>query len=325
MAGRWQATLAALLLAAPTASPAEDPAFDLPAWAFPGYPDAPPPGTVFDDVTPLHVPGSTVRYTQAQLMDLFAAPDWFPEGRPPMPEVVARGRRPQTFACGYCHLPDGTGRPENAALAGLPADYIRAQLADMRSKRRTRAWTGPLQSSQLMQQVAEHATEAEVAAAAEYYSRLPMRQKVKVVEAARVPKTRAVRFIYFVDEGAGDEPLGVRLVEVPVDSRRHELRDPNVTYLAYVPPGSLARGEALATNGGGTTIACVACHGADLRGTGVFPPLAGRYPSYLLRQLLTFRNGHRTSPASAAMLPVVATLDLTDMIAVAAYAGSLTP
>ena len=135
-----------------------------------------------------------------------------------MPDIVARGRRPDTLACAYCHLPDGTGRPENAALAGLSADYIRAQVADMRSHLRKRAWTGPDRPSSLMQQVADSATEAEIAAAAAYFSRLPMRRKVEIVEAARVPRTEEVRFIYFAIAGGGDEPLGARLIEVPVDS-----------------------------------------------------------------------------------------------------------
>ena len=316
-----------LLSAASSTGVADVRGFDVPAWAFPGYTNPPLPNAKVDAVVKLRVPGSDVAFTQAQLADLFAAPDWFPASHAPMPDIVARGRRPDTLACAYCHLPDGTGRPENAALAGLAADYIRAQVADMRNHLRKRAWTGPDRPSSLMQQVAENATEAEIAEAAAYFSQLPMRRKVEIVEAARVPRTEEVRFIYFAIEGGGDEPLGARLIEVPVDSGRHEMRDPNVTYRAYVPVGSLARGKALATttSANAATIACVTCHGPDLRGSGVFPPLAGRSPSYLLRQLLSFRAGTRATPAGAAMQPVVANLAIEDMIAVAAYAGSLDP
>jgi cytochrome c553 len=316
-----------LLAAASSTGNTEEPGFDVPAWAFPGYTNPPPQDATHDDVVQLRVPESRVAFTRAELEDFFAAPDWFPEHHPAMPDIVARGRRPGTLACAYCHLPDGTGRPENAALAGLSADYIQAQVADMRSHVRKRAWTGPDRPSGLMQQVAESATEAEVAEAAAYFSQLPMRRKVEVIEAARVPRTEQVRFIYFALEGGGDEPLGARLLEVPVDSGRHEMRDPNVTYRAYVPVGSLARGKALATTTGasGATIACVTCHGADLRGSGASPPLAGRSPSYLLRQLLSFRAGTRATPAGAAMQPVVANLGIEDMIAVASYAGSLEP
>jgi cytochrome c553 len=316
-----------LFAAASSTGNTEEPGFEVPAWAFPGYTNPPPPDAKLDDVAQLRVPESHVTFTRAQLQDFFAVPDWFPERHPPMPDIVARGRRPDTLACAYCHLPDGTGRPENAALAGLSADYIQAQVADMRSHVRKRAWTGPDRPSSLMQQVAASATEAEVAAAAAYFSQLPMRRKVEIIETARVPRTEQVRFIYFAVEAAGDEPLGARLIEVPVDSGRHELRDPNVTYRAYVPVGSLARGKSLATTPGanGATIACVTCHGADLRGSGAFPPLAGRSPSYLLRQLLSFRAGTRATPAGTAMQPVVASLGIEDMIAVAAYAGSLEP
>ena len=46
-----------------------------------------------------------------------------------MPEIVARGRKPGTFACGFCHRADGPGGPENASLAGLSAAYIKQQMA----------------------------------------------------------------------------------------------------------------------------------------------------------------------------------------------------
>jgi cytochrome c553 len=242
-----------------------------------------------------------------------------------MPAIVARGRSPEVFACAYCHLPDGTGRPENAALAGLSVEYMRAQVADMRNHLRRRAWTGePAGASGLMQEVAEAATDAEIAAAAEYFARLPARRKVEIIESDRVPKTHEERYIYFAE--AGEEPLGRRLIEVPVDSTRHEWRDPNVAYRAYVPVGSLARGATLATTGAnGAATACITCHGSGLRGNGPYPPLAGRSPSYLLRQLLAFRAGTRSAPAGAPMQPVVATLSVDDMIAAAAYAASLEP
>jgi len=132
-----------LLTAAAATGSADKLGFDVPAWAFPGYTNPPPPDAKPDDVVKLRVPESRVAFTQAQLQDLFAAPDWFPERHAPMPVIVARGRRPDTLACAYCHLPDGTGRPENAALAGLSADYIRAQVADLRNHTRKRACRGP--------------------------------------------------------------------------------------------------------------------------------------------------------------------------------------
>jgi len=70
---------------------------------------------------------------------------------------------------------------------------------------------------------------------------------------------------------------------------------------------------------------CASCHGADLRGVGLVPPIAGRSPTYLLRQLVAFRTGARNTPEGAPMKPVADQLVLKDMIAVAAYAGSVQP
>jgi hypothetical protein len=80
-----------------------------------------PPGTQpAVDVGALHhLQGSSAALTWAQLHDLFGVPDWYPGDHPPMPEIVSRGRKPATFACGFCHLPAGHGRPENSNLAGL--------------------------------------------------------------------------------------------------------------------------------------------------------------------------------------------------------------
>jgi hypothetical protein len=53
----------------------------------------------------LHVPGSRLGFTQTQIDDSFNAPDWFTD-HPRMPQVVARGRKPDVWACAACHLPN---------------------------------------------------------------------------------------------------------------------------------------------------------------------------------------------------------------------------
>jgi cytochrome c553 len=58
---------------------------------------------------------------------------------------------------------------------------------------------------------------------------------------------------------------------------------------------------------------------------GLVPPLAGRSPSYLLRQLVAFHTGARATAATAPMNEVAARLTLEDMVAAAAYAGSRKP
>ena len=111
-----------------------------------------------------------------------------------------------------------------------------------------------------------------------------------------------------------------------MDAERAEvLRDDAASFVAYVPVGSIEKGEVLVTSGGGKTISCSVCHGANLEGLGSVPPLAGRSPSYTVRQLFDIKEGNRDGLASALMKPVVASLTLDDMINIAAYTGSRVP
>jgi cytochrome c553 len=322
----------ALLCLALPASGADGSAarFEVPAWLFPVPAPAVAPATSATapaDPHVLRVPGSDMAYTQAEARDYFAAPDWHPGAHPPMPEVVAHGRRPDLYACGFCHLPDGAGRPENATLAGLPAGYIVDQVAAFASGARRSAWNGPTYlPTELMAKSAALVSRAEIADAAAYFSSLRLQKpRAEVIETDRVPRTRLVAWIYARDEGAGDEPLGQRLLEMPRDFERHELRDSRAEYVAYVPRGSLARGRKLAMEGTAAAPPCAACHGPDLRGLDLGPPLAGRSPTYLLRQLIAFRTGARHTREGAPMKPVVDRLTLDEMIAVAAYVGALEP
>jgi cytochrome c553 len=298
----------------------------VPAWVFPVNPPSPNDPPAFDRVKPLQLPHSTVTFTEAQLNDLFAAPDWHPMSHSAMPEVVARGRAPDVYACGFCHTPGGQGRPENASLAGLPAPYIVQQLADFKSGARRSAWRGPYRPPDLMIHTATYATVDEVAAAAAYFSQQTPECHVHVVERARVPRSYVVGWVYAAIPGAGNEPLGQRLLEFAPDITRHELRDDDMRYIAYAPLGSISRGRSVATTGAdGLTIACISCHGDKLQGIGLVPPLAGRSPTYLLRQLLAFSTGARAGATALPMLPVVAKLEISNMIDVAAYAASLQP
>src|SRR6516165_10169488 len=72
-----------------------------PAWA---YAANPPDFKVEpDDGTPRHVPDSTAAFTVTQARDLFFALDWHPSDHPPLPDIVAHGRKPDVMACGVCH------------------------------------------------------------------------------------------------------------------------------------------------------------------------------------------------------------------------------
>ncbi len=113
---------------------------------------------------------------------------------------------------------------------------------------------------------------------------------------------------------------------MPKDLEQFESRDSHSKFIAYVPPGSIAKGRDLAeTGGGGKTTKCTVCHGRDLRGTGAVPGIAGRSPSYLMRQLYDVKFGARNGKGSAPMKLVLATVSQADMLSLAAYAASREP
>ena len=294
-----------------------------PAWAYPlNNPSHKPP---VDDGIPVRVPDSTAGYTWSQLRDRFIAPVWHPGDHAALPEIVAQGRKPGVFACGFCHRADGPGGPENADLAGLPKSYIIRQMADYKSGARGTA-VAQRTPPGLMIGLSKLITDTEVEAAAAYFSALPPRKRIKVVESDTAPKTYVAGLLWAAAEGGEREPLGARVVEVPDDLHRFESRDPRSTFTAYVPPGSLARGEELVMRGGsGKTTQCAPCHGADLKGLGPLPGIAGRSPSYMFRQLYDFQHGARTGEWSPLMAPVVANLDEQDLVAIVAYLASRDP
>jgi cytochrome c553 len=293
-----------------------------PPWAF----AVNPPGTQppVDDGIARHVPNSSVAFTITQVRDLFNVPDWHPDNHPSMPEIVAQGRKPGVFACGFCHLPNGLGRPENSSLAGLPADYIAQQVADFKSGARKSSEPASLPVN-LMIAVAKSASEAEVKIAAEYFSGLKRVPWIRVVEADTVPKTRVAGWMLIAAEGGGTEAIGERVIEMPEDLERTELRDSASGFIAYVPVGSIAKGEALVVTGAGKTIACALCHGEGLKGLGPVPGLAGRSPSYIVRQLYDIQHGARNGRWGELMKPVVARLTEGDIVAIAAYTASRAP
>jgi cytochrome c553 len=127
-------------------------------------------------------------------------------------------------------------------------------------------------------------------------------------------------------EGDEKEPLGKRILETPVNAEASEvLRDPHSSFYAYVPIGSIKKGEALVTKGAGKTTQCGACHGADLKGLGPVPGIAGRSPSYLVRQMYDMQQGTRNGTWTQLMKPVVANLSEEDLIDIAAYTASRMP
>src|SRR5262249_46602268 len=108
--------------------------------------------------------GSTKKYTAAQINDRSGPPDWYPEDHPPMPDVVAQGKKPNAPACDLCHLTNGAGHPESAGVSGLPVGYMMRQMAEFKSGVR-KGMRAPI-----MVTIASARTEEETKAAAEHFA-----------------------------------------------------------------------------------------------------------------------------------------------------------
>src|SRR5499427_3659927 len=288
----------------------------LPDWAF-NIPDKIQPSAVRVEGI-VRAPGSAREYEWAKVAGTANPPDWFPDEHPPAPKAVTGGPGIR-FACGACHLMSGQGHPEAADIAGMPAEYLIRQMAYYKAGvRKDDARMGP---------IARATSEDDVRQAAEYFAALKPAAWVKVIETATPPRTfiaTSGRHRVLHPDG-GTEPIGRRILQIPEDPYRVEIRDPHSGFVAYVPPGSLAKGEALVKGGEGGKTACAVCHGEGLKGMGEVPRLAGLQPLYIARQLFDMRNGRSAGKAAELMKPVVANLSEDDIIAISSYLGSLPP
>ena len=272
-----------------------------------------------------HLPGSVSEFTQAQIGNRFGPADWYPGDHPEMPDIVAHGRKPDVWACSLCHYPNGKGRPENAGVAGLPVSYFIHQMHDFKNGLR-RSADPRKKNTNLMASYAKAMTEDEIKEAADYFGAMKWTPWIKIMETDSVPKTRLSVGMFLPLEGAGKEPLGERIIEVPENPDATEvLRNPRSGFIAYAPFGSIKKGEALVTAAGSKTVQCGLCHGADLKGMGPVPGIAGRSPSYLVRQLYDMQQGTRKGEWTELMKPVVKNLTEEDMLNIAAYVSSRTP
>jgi cytochrome c553 len=296
---------------------------DVPAWPYPkGVHEIEKP----DDGQLFHIPGSTKSYTDTQINRSTSTIDWFPETHPAPPAPVISGKDGAYRACGLCHLIDGRGKPDTADLQGLPVAYFLQQLADMKEDKRHASIAHASLADMIP--VAKALDETDAKLAAEYFHSIPAGQSSRVVETDTVPVTRpGPHNVQLVDASGAKEPLGNRIIEVPVDLNRTMLRDATSGFIAYVPIGSVKRGELLAKTGdAGKTLPCTSCHGDGLKGVGdMFPPLAGRSPTATARQLYDFKSGTRDGRYAPIMKPVVARLTDQDIVDLTAYIGSLQP
>ena len=325
-----------------------------PLWAY-GFPTPPAPGEKAEpqrppsralrpnedegeQTKPRSLPGSAGSFSLVDIRDGSNVIDWYPEDHPKMTDIIRlgpskleTGRR----GCGFCHLPNGLGRPENAPVAGLPPAYFVQQMKDFRNGLR-RSSDPRKPNTNTMIDLARAMTDEEMQQAAEFFGAIKWKPRVKVIETELVPKTRIVGNLFLPVETERTEPIAGRIIEVPADEERTELlRDPRTGFVAYVPPGSLARGKQLVRLGGaeivgnqivqGKTTACTACHAPDLMGVGDVPPIAGRSPSYLARQIFDIQQGVRRGSAVDLMKVAVAKLNADDITAIAAYVASRFP
>ena len=142
---------------------------------------------------------------------------------------------------------------------------------------------------------------------------------MRVIETDRAPPSHLVGNRYTASGSERTDPLVNRILEVAEDPEQSEkLDNPHFGYIAYVPSGSVARGRRQAA-----AFACIRCHGADLLGLGDAPPIAGRSPSYLVRQLYDFKTGVRDGLPAVLMKPVVVHLTTAQMTDIAAYVAAL--
>ncbi len=304
-----------LALAALTAATVLNAQTTRPDWAF-LTPDKQQPPAV-EESGPIRIPGSSKEYTAAQIDDLSNPPDWFPDEHAQPPSIIQHGKG-AALACGACHLMSGHGHQESADLAGLNAEYIVHTMNDFKSGARI--------DPARMNVIAKAMPDEDIREAAEWFAALKPGGWIKVEETDTVPKSYvSVKGRQRLPlPGGGTEPLGNRIVELPQDVARATSRDPHSGFIAYVPEGSLFKGEALVKNGaGGKTIQCAICHGDNLQGLGDVPRIAGLHPAYVARQLYAFQTGTNHSTSSALMKKVVANLTAGDILAISAYAASL--
>jgi len=191
-------------------------------------------------------------------------------------------------------------------------------------------------NSNTMVMLAKAMSDTELQQAANYFSAVKWRPHVTVVETALVPATRIQGELFIPTARKLTEPIGNRIIEVPTDTEVNQLlRSARGTWIAYVPVGSIKKGEALVTTGDasivnnqivlGTRAACTTCHGPDLMGVAPdIPPLAGRSPSYLAREIFDIQQGARAGshPMISLMKRTVEKLTPDDIINITAYLAS---
>jgi cytochrome c553 len=243
-----------------------------PAWAYPVLPSTAPPAAVPDDGVKHRLAGSRQAFTRAELFDLFAAHDWFPESHPPMPWWPGAAHpRCGPVACAI--TPTARGGPRTRPWRACQA--VVQQMHDYQAglRRSAAAQAGP---HLRMVAAAVHLDEADLPGRSGLFlgAALPaLDQRGRDRSSASHPGGDGLHVGRLARAGPGaHRPAHRRGAQGPVPDRM--ARSP-VGFTAYVPrqPG---RGRQIALQGEGGVSACVSCHGPGLKGLGLIPPLAGR-------------------------------------------------
>ena len=302
------AGVSVLSIAAQQATP---PAGREPSWAFPAI-NQPLPA----EEGAKSVPGSTKSYTPAQIDDLMNPPDWFPDEHAPAPALVQKGHG-TAMACGACHLMSGEGHPESAGLTGFTAAYLMQQMADFKS--------GARKDSARMNTIAKDVTDEESKQVAEWFAALKPASWTKVTEADNVPKTIVGQGrMRFLAPAGGTEPIAQPHHHRPAGSGACQESRPEVRLHGLRAGRQHRQGQGAGrVRRSGKTVACGICHGDTMRGLGNVPRLAGLHPIYIARQLYLFKDGTRNGVDAQLMKKPVARLTDDDILAIAAYLGSL--
>ena len=110
-----------------------------------GFPDCAYVGApVPEDGVKRSLPGAAAQFTRNEAYFDYGPADWYPNGHPPMPDIVAKGKQSAgSRACALCHYPNGQGKMENGGVAGLPSAYILSQLNAFKTGARRSAENTP--------------------------------------------------------------------------------------------------------------------------------------------------------------------------------------
>jgi cytochrome c553 len=290
-------------------------------WAYP----VGPRGLPRPDPKQLHTAEGAdpaMKLTMGQIGDAFDPPDWFPAEHPPLPDIVAHGRRPNVMACTLCHLPNGNGHPESASISGLTVPYILEQFRAFRDGERMNI-RAPAMTAAALQ-----ISDADLRTAAAYFAQIPRGQQkwIRVVETANAPANHVgAGGARVFDQDGKTMPVAPDMIYEVAESEQVELRNDHVGFVDFVPQGSLDKGHTVALGNHGAMKSCASCHGDDYRGHDDAPRIAGRGAYYLIRQLADMKAGFRKGSALGKMKEIIGKLSDADILNVAAYMASRNP